>query len=251
MMSLVIARRELRGLFMSPLAWSIFAIVIFIHAIYFNNLLADFLTYQGQGYINSTSNTGITYLIAAQLYGLAAFVMLVVIPMLTMRLISEERRAQTLTLLISAPLSMQDIIIGKYLGLMAFLLLNILAITLMPLSLLVGGSLDFGHLFGAFIGISLLTAAFTSAGLFMSTLTKYPAVAAIGGFALLFLLWIFEMISQALGGSEILEYLSILGHYDAMLRGVFNTSDLIYYVLFISLFLTLSIRRLEAERLPH
>lgn len=251
MMALVIARRELRGLFISPLAWTITAIVIFIHGIYFNVLLSDYLNRQAMNYINPVGDTGVTYAIAAQLYGLAAFVMLVVIPMLTMRQISEERRSQTLSLLISAPIAMQDIIIGKYLGLLAFLLLNILIVTLMPLSLLIGGSLDFGHLFGAFMGIALLIAAFSSAGLYMSTLTKYPAVAAIGGFGLLFLLWIFELISQAIGGSAILDYLSILDHYDAMLRGVFSTADLIYYVLFISLFLTLSIRRLEAERLPH
>lgn len=251
MMSLVIARRELRGLFMSPLAWSVYAIVFFISALIFVNALNSYIVNQAEIFARSEANYGVTELIIAPLYWFAAFIMLFIIPLLTMRLISEERRAQTLSLLISAPLSMQDIILGKYLGLLSFLLIIIVGITLMPLSLLIGGSLDFGHFFSAFLGLVLLVASFASAGLYMSTLTKYPAVAALGGFGLLFVLWMIQLLSESFGGFGVIEYLSIIDHYKSFIDGVFDTADLIYYMLFISMFLTLSIRRLEAERLPH
>ena len=170
------------------------------------------------------------------------------------RLVSEERRAQTLSLLFSAPLSMSEIVLGKFLGVMGFLTIMVLMIVLMPLSLLSGGSLDLGMLFSGVLGLLLLLASFAALGLFMSTLTEQPTIAAVSSFGVLLLLWIIDWAggNESAGqASELFAYLSLLRHFESLLKGVFDSADLIYYLLFVTLFLVLSIRRLDADRLQH
>lgn len=244
-----IAARELRSMFLSPLAWSILAVVQFILAWMFLGQLDTYVAYQAQ-IAMMESPPGITEVIVAPLFSSATLILLLVIPLLTMRLISEERRSRTLPLLLSAPLSMSEIVLGKYLGLLGFLAVMLGLLTLMPLSLLSVGTLDFGLLGANLLGIALMLAAFAAAGLFMSTLTAQPTVAAISTFGLLLLLWIIEWTGKAVGAdANVLSYLSLQRHYEALLRGLFDSSDIVYYLLFITTFLVLSIRRLDAERL--
>ena len=185
--------------------------------------------------------------------GSAAIVLLLVVPLLTMRLISEERRNKTLSLLFSAPVSMTQIIFGKYLGLLGFLLIMLGMIALMPLALLVGSKLDLGQFGAGLLGLALLLASFAALGLFMSTLTSNPTVAAISTFGALLLLWILDWAgaAQADTADNLFAYLSLVNHYEALLKGVFRSSDILYYLLFILTFLALSIRRLDADRLQH
>lgn len=250
MMVLTLARRELRSLFLSPLAWAILAIVQFILAYLFLSQLQEFLLVQPK--LAAIDNApGVTELVVVPLYSSAAFIMMLVTPLLTMRLISEERRNKSLALLMSAPVSMTEIILGKYIGMLGFAAIMIICMTLMPLSLFFAGTLDSGLLFTIVLGISLLLAAFISLGLYMSSLTAQPTIAAMSTFGLLLLLWIVDWAGNkteaAAGG--ILEYLSILRHFEAFTKGVFNSSDFVYYILFIFLFLILSIRRLDGDRL--
>ncbi|MCW8840773.1 MAG: ABC transporter permease subunit [Gammaproteobacteria bacterium] len=244
-----IAARELRSLFLSPLAWTILAVVQFILAWMFLGQLDTYIAYQSQ--IAMMENPpGATEVIVAPLFSSATLILLLVIPLLTMRLVSEERRAGTLPLLLSAPVSMGEIVLGKYLGLLGFLAIMLGLVTLMPLSLLSLGTLDFGLLASNLIGVALMVAAFAAAGLFMSTLTAQPVVAAISTFGLLLLLWIIEWTGQSISGNTtVISYLSLQSHYEALLRGLFDSSDIVYYLLFITTFLVLSIRRLDAERL--
>jgi len=247
---LTIAGRELRSLFLSPLAWSILAVVQLILAYVFLIQLELFLQWQPR-LAAIQGAPGLTDIVVSPLFRTAAVVLLLVTPLLTMRLVSEERRNRTLLLLLSAPVSMTDIILGKYLGLMAFLGVVLGLVVLMPLSLLVGGTLDFGLLASGALGLALVLASFAALGLFLSTLTEQPTVAAISTFGLLLFLWILDWAgnSGAQDASEILGYLSLLSHYDALLKGVFDTKDVAYYMLFSITFLVMSIRRLDADRL--
>ncbi len=250
-MIFTIAARELKSLFLSPLAWAILAVVQMILAYIFLIGVDQFLEVQPR-LIGMTDAPGITDIIAAPLFGTAAVVLLLVAPLLTMRLVSEEHRNRTLSLLLSAPVSMTEIILGKYLGILLFLMVMLGMLALMPLSLLAGGSLDFGKLSAGLLGLGLLLAAFAAAGLFMSTLTTQPTVAAISTFGLLLLLWIVDWTSGARAEvSGVLHYLSLTRHYEPMLKGMFNSTDIAYYLLFIVTFLVLSVRRLDAERLQH
>ncbi len=250
MIILTLAQRELRSLFLSPLAWAILAIVQFILAYLFLSQLQDFLNLQPK--LAQLENApGVTALVIAPLYASAAFIMMLVSPLLTMRLISEERRNRSLALLFSAPVSMTQIILGKYLGIISFAFIMIGLLTLMPLSLLFAGSIDLGLLLTTIIGITLLLAAFMALGLYMSSLTAQPTIAAMSTFGMLLLLWIIDWAGGKAEAttSGLLEYLSILRHFEAFTRGLFNSSDIIYYLLFITLFLVLSIRRLDGDRL--
>jgi ABC-2 type transport system permease protein len=248
-MILTIAARELRSLFLSPLAWSILGVVQFILAYLFLGQLDTYIAYQSQ--IAMMENPpGVTEVIVAPLFSSATIILLLVIPLITMRLVSEERRARTLPLLFSAPVSMSEIVLGKYLGILGFLGIMLGLITLMPLSLLSLGTLDFGLLASNLLGLGLMLAAFAAAGLFMSTLTAQPTVAAVTSFGLLLLLWIINWAGDG-AGQSVFAYLSLQGHYEALLKGLFNSSDVVYYLLFIITFLVLSVRRLDADRLQN
>ena len=245
MMAFRIAWRELRNLFLSPLAWCVLAMVQLILAWMF---LASVEGFRG----NPAGVAGVTDTVAAGLYSVSTVVMLLVIPLLTMRLVSEERRSGSLTLLLSAPVRMSEIVLGKYLGLLAFLAIMVAMLTLMPLSLALGTHLDYGKLAADVLGLLLLVGAFAAAGLYMSTLTRQPVVAAISSFGLLLFLWVVNWLSQGDARySAVLHYVSLIDHYGSLLRGSFDSSDVIYYLLFIATFLTLSIRRLDGQRLPH
>ncbi len=253
-MIFAIAGRELRSLFLSPLAWSMLAVVQLIFA-YMYLAQIDFFIQVQPRLPMLPSAPGMTEIIAVPLLGNAAMVLLLVVPLITMRLISDERRNQTLSLLFAAPISMASIVVGKFLGVMTFLLLMLLMILMMPLALLLGGTLDFGVLAAASLGLFLLLASFAALGLFMSSLTAQPTIAAVSTFGVLLLLWILDWAGSNAGsgtgsgqGNDVLAYLSILRHYEALLKGVFNSADLIYYLLFIAMFLVLTVRRLDAER---
>ena len=251
MMILTIAARELRSLFLSPLAWAVLAVVQFILAYLFLAQVDNFMTLQPQ-LAGLEGAPGVTDLVVAPLLGDAGVVLLLVTPLITMRILSEERRSGTLSLLFSAPVSMTEIVLGKYLGLLGFFFILLALLLAMPLSLLAGTPLDLGKLAAGALGLGLLLAAFCAAGLYLSTLTEQPTVAAISTFGLLLLLWIIDWAGK--GGAEVsglLHYLSMLRHYEPLLRGMVHSPDLAYFLLFILTFLVLSIRRLDADRLSH
>ncbi|MCU7834135.1 MAG: ABC transporter permease subunit [gamma proteobacterium symbiont of Taylorina sp.] len=250
----LIALRELKSLFLSPLAWAILTVTQIILCYQFLSQLESYLQLQSKLSVLENS-PGITDLVISPLLAGAAIILLLIVPLLTMRLISEEQKNQTLALLFSAPVSMSQIIIGKYLGVLGFLMILLLMVALMPLSLLLGTAVDLGQLLSALLGLFLILASFTAAGLYMSTLTRQPAIAAVSSFGLLFFLWIINWAGVNSGtagrGESVLSWFSLLNHFEPLLKGVFSSADIIYYLLFISLFLVLSIRRLERLRLPH
>lgn len=250
-MIFTIAGRELRSLFLSPLAWSILAVVQFIIAYLFLAQIDGYLMLQPQ-LATIEGAPGVTDIIVAPLLADAGRVLLLITPLITMRLLSEERRNRTLSLLFSAPVSMTEIILGKYLGVLAFFGVLIALLALMPLSLLAGTALDLGKFAAGLAGLGLLVAAFAAIGLFMSSLTEQPTVAAISTFGLLLLLWIIDWTgANADQTSGLFAWLSLLRHYEALLKGLVNSTDVLYYLLISVLFLGLSIRRLDADRLQH
>lgn len=248
-MIFTIAVREWRGLFLSPIAWTLLAVIQGLLAWIFLLLVDDFRNLQGQ--LASLNNApGVTDLVAAPLFRVAAWMLLLLVPLLTMRLFSQERRAGTLDLLLSAPVGIPAIVLGKYLGILAFFLIAVALITLMPLSLAAGTTLDMGKLLAGVLGLSLLVGAAIAAGVYLSTLTAQPVVAAVATLGLLLALWMVDVASTAQGvGSDLLGYLSLQRHYDSFLLGLFDSADLAYYLLFSLAFLVLAIHRLDDLRL--
>lgn len=252
MVILHLACKEFKSLFISPLGWSILAVVQFIAAYLFINQVNFYVQFQSaQGAFSDS--LGVTEVIVFHTFNNVAIILLLVIPLLTMRLLSEEFRNKTLCLLFSAPISMTEIILGKYFGLLGFIAVLLSMLMLMPLSLLIGAELDWGMVFSGLLGLALLLSSFAAIGLYMSSLTSYPSVAAVTTFGILLGLWVASWTEGALDEKYqlVLSYISIFDHYQALLNGVFSSSDTVYYLLLIITFIVLSIRRLNAYRIQH
>jgi ABC-2 type transport system permease protein len=244
MLTLRIAAHELRRLFHGPLAWVILATVQFFAALFFFIMLSRFLEPAG------AVGRGLTAAVVAGTLQLAAVVLLLLTPFLTMRLVSEEQRLGTLPLLLTAPVSLSELVLGKFLGTLVFQCLALALVLLMPLSLLFGTPLDMGQLAAGVTGFVLLLAAFTAIGLFLSTLTSQPAAAAASSFAVLFLLWIIHIAAQGGGdrATALFNYLSMLRHFENLLDGYVRSADVCYFLLLTALFLALSVWRLDTRR---
>ena len=229
-----IVMKEWRLLFASPLAWV------------FLSRLNTFIEAQPQIAAMPTA-PGLTQIVASPVFATATIILLMVAPLLSMRLVAEERRSQTLPFLISAPVSITQIVLGKFLALFALLALAVALILVMSLSLLLGGRLDFGLLAANALGLMLLAASFAAVGLYFSCLTAQPLVAAIGTYALLLFLWLINLSATDPVGMA--NALSLVEHFESFARGSVAVADVGYYLVLIALFLLLSIRRLDAERL--
>jgi ABC-2 type transport system permease protein len=172
--------------------------------------------------------------------------------MITQRAIAEERRAGTLTLLLSSPVSPLAIATGKFIGLMGFFATLIGLTALMPLSLLAGTMLDLGQFGACVLAVFLLIAAFAALGTFISAVAPHPTVAAVATFGALLLLWIIDWAS-ATGGEQqagrLFAYLSMSRHYEPLLAGRFALADVGYFVIVTLMFLALTVWRLDADRL--
>lgn len=248
-MILTIARRELKSLFLSPLAWSLLGVVQLIQAYFFLTLVEAFNTAQ-PALAKLPDAPGLAELVVTPLFANTAVILLLIAPLFTMRIIAEERRQKTLSLLLSAPVSNTEIIFGKFLAVLGLFSFTILLTSLMPLSLLSGGTLDFGKFFANVLALTLLLAAFSAVGLYMSCISNSPTVAALNTFGLLLLLWILDWVNNYREhASANLRYFSLARHFQNLQTGLISSVDILYFSLFISLFLMLSIRRLEHERL--
>ena len=246
-MILNVARKELKSVFASPMGWVILALLQFAFGTYFLNGVNEYFEVMS-GAIRPAERTGVTSFIGQSVFGLASFVMLFSVPLLSMRLISEERRSNTLPFLFTAPLSLTEIVIGKFIGLVSFLSILVVMIGVMLSTLNVWADIDAGYLVSTVLGLWLLVASFSALGLYFSSLTAQPVVAAIITFIALFGLLI---VDRFLTGDDasVVNYLSLMHHFQPFARGLIDTADVAYFLLFIVTFLTLTVRRLDADRL--
>lgn len=245
----VIAWRELKTLFLSPVAWSVLAIVQLIFAFLFLSQIETFNLLQPK-LATIEHAPGLTDIVVIPLFGNAGLILMLVTPLLTMRTVSEERRNKTLALLLSAPVTSAEIVLGKYLSVTTLLLIIVALTAIMPLSLLIGGTLDIGKFAANVMALSMLVLAFASVGVFMSCLAGTPTLAAMGSFGVLLLLWIVDWSAGMRDQhSELFEYLSILRHYQAIQTGLLASDDLLYFIFFTIGFLLLSGLRLALDRL--
>ena len=188
-MILNIARKELKSLFASPMGWIILALLMMAFGSYYLTGVNNYFEVMS-GAIRPAERVGVTIFVGQTVYSIASFIMLFAVPLLTMRLISEERRSQTLPFLFSAPISLTEIVLGKFVGLIVFLSILVFYIFLMLTTLNIWADIDFGYLIANSIGLWLLVASFSALGIYFSSLTQQPIIAAILSFISLFALMI-------------------------------------------------------------
>lgn len=242
-----VARKELKSVFASPMGWVILALLMFAFGTYYLNGINDYFSVMS-GAMRPAERTGVTQFVGQTVYGLASFIMLFAVPLLSMRLVSEERRNQTMPFLISAPISLTEIVVGKFLGLVGFLTILIIYIALMLSTLNIWADIDFGYIIANSIGLWLLVASFSAMGLYFSSLTQQPVVAGILTFVALFALMILDRFFAG-DPSNTMASLSLMRHFQSFSGGLIDSADIAYFVLFIVTFLTLTVRRLDADRL--
>lgn len=185
-------------------------------------------------------------------FSLAPWILLLLVPTITMRSLADEYKSGTFELLSTFPLTPAQIVWGKFLGALIIVITALLPTLIYPVSiqqLSVTGGIDMGATAGSYIGLVFLGAVFTAIGIFSSSITQNTVVAFIGGAFICFLLYNgFEAISKLpvfnAGFDYYIEMLGINFHYKSISRGVIDTTDIIYFLTVIGLFLTLTERNL-------
>lgn len=246
-MILIIARKELRSLFATPMGWLVLAIFQAIVGTYYSLSFNQYFEIMQSAHWQ-VQRIGLTQFMAEGVFGVAAVLMLFVVPLVSMKLISEERKNQTMALLMSAPLSMTELILGKLLGILSFLSLLILSMVLMIALLLPWAEIDLPYLLTHAFGLWLLMLASSALGLYISCLTANPILAAFCSLtALTFWLLLDKFFSD--DHQALFHDFSLMQHYRQFALGILNSYDILFFVLFAGFFVLLAIRRLHADRL--
>lgn len=243
-----VTRLELKRLAVRPLAWALAALTIAWLAWTFVLGLGQFLGAQVK--LAAVADApGFTDLVAIPLLAELAKLAFLVVPLMTMTLIAGERRAGTLALLASTGLPPWRIVLGKYLAVLVWLALWLLATLAMPLVVGLGSTADWGKLASATLGTALLLATLAAIGIACSAATTFPAIAAAMALIVTLALWTIDRGAQAAGVSGgFLEWLTMATHLQNLLRGLVASSDLAWFALATALSLSLAIRRLAFDR---
>jgi ABC-2 type transport system permease protein len=171
-------------------------------------------------------------------------------PLLTMRLIAEEARTGTLELLLTQPLRDVELVLGKYLGSVAFLVFMLGCTFYFVALLMIFGNPDKGPMVGGYVGVLLQGMAFLAIGLMASAMTQNQIIAAAVTFVTLLLLWLSDALSRVVGGTaaQVASYISITKRFEDMPRGVLDTKDIIFFVSIIVACLFITTQIISAKR---
>ena len=250
--ALAIAQKELRAYFASPIAYIVIGFFALLFGWFYVGIL-DWFVRQGMQmgqFGMGPQNVNVNQQMIRPLLLNMTVVFLFLLPLITMRTYAEEKRSGTIELLLTAPLTDWQIVLGKFLGAMA-LYAAMLALTLVHFGLLfVFGHPEWKPIATAYLGLLLFGGCFISIGLFVSSLTKNQIIAGAATFGVFLLLWVIDWIGQSLGpnGEAILKYLSMTDHLDDFVKGVIDTKHLVYYLSFIAFGLFLTLRSVDTER---
>ena len=244
---LAIAGKELRSYFASPIAYVVIGFFALMFGFFYYSLL---LYFDRQSLQAAGQAVNVNEQFLRPVFLNATVIFLFVLPLVTMRTYSEEKRSGTIELLLTAPLTDLQIILGKFLGAMG-LYAAMLAITLVHVGLLfMFGNPEWRPVVTTYLGLLLMGGCFISVGLLISSLTKNQIVAGMITFGVFLMLWVINWIASFMGPTtqQVLNYLSITDHLDDFTKGIIDTKHLVYYVSFITFGLFLTARSVDTER---
>ena len=247
--TLAIAQKELRSYFSSPIGYVITGLFALLFGWFFYNYLRFFVNSSEQMMSGGVTPNVNQHMISGLLQN-AAVIILFVMPMITMRTYSEEKRSGTIELLLTSPVSDIEIILGKFFGAMG-LYAAMLGVTVLYTGILFFlGNPEWKPIVAGYLGLLLMGGCFVSVGLLVSSLTKNQIVAGTATFAVFLFLWVISWIGQNASPTarEIVSYLSITEHFNDFARGVVDTKHLVYYLSFITFGLFLTAKSVDSER---
>jgi ABC-2 type transport system permease protein len=249
--SLRIAKQELASLFYSPIAWFILVIFTVQFGLAFTGKMDMYVSYRNLGYntfnltdyiFTNGQTPGLLLTVQSQLY--------LFIPLITMGLISREISSGSIKLLQSSPISVAEIVFGKYIGIMAYALLLVLLLLayVLTASFFIP-NFEMAWMLTGILGLFLLLSAYAAIGLFLSSLTAYQVVAALSTLAVLtFLHYIGGLWQDIDFVRHITYFLSVSGKADSLIYGLIRSKDIVYFLVVIALFLGLTMLKLQSGR---
>ncbi|MBU1167676.1 ABC transporter permease [Patescibacteria group bacterium] len=228
-----ITKKELKTYFLSPIAYVVFTLFLLIAGFFFATYL-----------INTQQAT-----LRPTFYNLI-ITLLFFMPLITMKLFAEERKAGTLEMLMTKPVRDSEVVLGKFLAAFSFFFVMLASTLPYVLILTKYGNPDMGAIWTGYLGFLLLGAAFISIGLFASTLTENQIIAGVLGFSLILFLWVIGWLSGILGISSdsIFNYLSFATKIDDFFRGIIDFRSIIYYLSVTGFMLFVTIKSIEVRK---
>jgi ABC-2 type transport system permease protein len=243
---LAIAAKDIRSQFVSPIAYVVLTGFLLLGGWFFFNLLARF-NFLLQLYLSFRNPDAMQklnlneFVISPLLHNLSV-ILVILVPVITMRSFAEEKRSGTYELLMTSPLTITQIVLGKFLGAFVFILVMVVLTGVYPLILVLYGNPEAGTILSGYLGLLLLATAFVSVGLLTSSLTENQIIAAVSCLVALLLLYVISWPAETAGSTmgAVLKYLSLTEHFSELVKGVIDTRDLMYFgsVIVLALFLT-------------
>lgn len=247
----VIARKDFRAYFTSPIAYIVIAGFMVIMGWMFFFILSHFnmQNMQYQQY-NMGKGVSITDGIIRPLYANMNVIFLFLVPFITMRLFAEERKLHTIELLMTSPVQLIDVILGKFFSALMLLKVMLLMTLVYPLILFATGNPELGPIVTTYIGVFLLCSCYLALGILFSSMTENQIIAGALTFASGLFFWLVNWATQSAGPvwGEILSYLSLMSHFNSFGQGLLNTSDIFYYLSFMGIGIFLTHRVLDSFR---
>jgi gliding motility-associated transport system permease protein len=259
--ALAIARKELEAYFTTPLAWVMLTVVAFFAALFFNGSLDVYRFYTLRAFQfqdpSILERMNLTDMVVGRVFNTMAVLIVIVAPVLSGRLLAEEKRSRTFELLMTSPLRPVQIVLGKYLAALAVMGAAVAMVAAFPLVLAVasrgaagGAGVEWQTVGTGLLGLFLFGAAAMSLGLLCSALTESVIVASLVSFIVLFTLWIATIFTVGVEGpvKDLVAALSASEHLGAFLAGRVELRDLVYYLSLTALGLYLAERVVEGHR---
>lgn len=244
--TLTIARKELRAYFSSPIAYVVMAAyLVFTGLLFIDSLGGPFREASMRGFFVGEAFAGLL----GQTIN-SAFVLLLLGPVLTMRLLAEESKMGTIELLLTAPVRDFEVVLGKFLAGLAIMLMLLLMTLYYPVLLGIFGHPDVGPIISGYAGMVLLGAFFLSVGLFASSLSNSQIASVVIGLVILLMFWFINQAGDFFRGlpESVLDFVSPRTHFTNFARGIVDTQSILYHISLTAIFLFLTIRSLETRR---
>ena len=248
---LSIFKRELRVYFTSPIAYAVMFIFLVVSGYFFYSSLSYYAVISFQAARNPyMQGLNIVDMVLTPMFGNISVIMLLMLPLLTMRLFAEEKKSGTYELLFSYPIRDIEVVLGKYLAALFVVVLMLVLTGLYHLILWGLGVPEPGVTLSGFIGLFLQAAAFIALGVMVSSMTENQIVSGVATFGALLMFWVagWSAGNTREGLAGLLNYLSLVNHLVNFTKGVVDTADVSYYLCFIFVFLFLTLRSLESKR---
>jgi gliding motility-associated transport system permease protein len=248
----IIAKRDMGSYFNSPVFYVVTTVFLVIYSFIFSQILTffSFQSVQASQFRGMNIGLNLNDMVIEPSFHNMAVTLLLIIPILTMRSFADEKKSKTYTLLLSSPVDLKEIIFGKFLACMSVVTVMILLSSYSIGFLLILGEPEIGPIVTSYLGTLLMAGCYVGMGVFASSLTDNQIIAAVIAFGMSLFMWIIGWASQAASAElgEVLQFLSLVDHMQRFLKGIVDTSDVIYYLSFILLNLFLTHRVLDSQR---